>query len=333
MVSNKKLTLSKSKLMRGVQCEKNLWLSIHKPELEAETNEATQMQFDEGNDVGDLARQLEKNGVLIDVPYYEFDEAVKRTVEAIKQGESVIFEASFQFENLFSRADILKKTKSGWHLIEVKKSTGVKDYHIADSAIQAHIIENAGLPLKSISIRHINNEMIYPDFENYFATVDVTKKVREYQKNELEELLSKLVKVVQSKAEPQIEIGPHCTDPFDCPFKNHCWKNVPKYSVFDLPSLSSEKKWDFFNSGQKTIASLDEKKFKAVTQKAIVATKKQKTEVDTIAIQKEISKWKTPFYFFDFETLGPAIPRYAGTKPYSAVPFQFSCHIQNSVSE
>lgn len=41
-------TLSKSKLMRGVQCEKNLWLTLHKPELEPETDKATQKQFDEG---------------------------------------------------------------------------------------------------------------------------------------------------------------------------------------------------------------------------------------------------------------------------------------------
>jgi hypothetical protein len=34
-----------------------------------------------------------------------------------------------------------------------------------------------------------------------------------------------------------------------------------------------------------------------------------------------------PIHFLDFETLGLAIPRYAGTRPYQGVPFQWSDHI------
>jgi predicted RecB family nuclease len=99
-----------------------------------------------------------------------------------------------------------------------------------------------------------------------------------------------------------------------------------------LPSLTSQKKWDLHKAGKKTIASLDEKNFKGVTQKAIRTTKSKKIEIEKATIQKEISKWNFPFYFFDFETLGPAIPRYAGTKPYAAIPFQFSCHVLSSIN-
>jgi hypothetical protein len=31
----------------------------------------------------------------------------------------------------------------------------------------------------------------------------------------------------------------------------------------------------------------------------------------------------------DFETIGPALPRYAGTRPYQNVPFQWSLHAMN----
>ena len=33
-----------------------------------------------------------------------------------------------------------------------------------------------------------------------------------------------------------------------------------------------------------------------------------------------------PLYYLDFETFSPAIPRFAGTRPYSQIPFQFSVH-------
>ncbi len=35
----------------------------------------------------------------------------------------------------------------------------------------------------------------------------------------------------------------------------------------------------------------------------------------------------TPAHFIDFETLGPALPVYPGTRPYETVPFQWSDHV------
>jgi len=34
-----------------------------------------------------------------------------------------------------------------------------------------------------------------------------------------------------------------------------------------------------------------------------------------------------PRYFLDFETVAPAVPLFAGTRPYEVLPFQFSCHV------
>jgi hypothetical protein len=35
-----------------------------------------------------------------------------------------------------------------------------------------------------------------------------------------------------------------------------------------------------------------------------------------------------PRYYLDFETVGSAIPEFAGTRPYEPLPFQWSCHIE-----
>ena len=35
-----------------------------------------------------------------------------------------------------------------------------------------------------------------------------------------------------------------------------------------------------------------------------------------------------PLYFMDFETLGPAIPRFAGMHPFDHIPFQWSVHVR-----
>jgi Domain of unknown function(DUF2779) len=37
-----------------------------------------------------------------------------------------------------------------------------------------------------------------------------------------------------------------------------------------------------------------------------------------------------PRYYLDFETIGHAVPVFAGTRPYEALPFQWSCHIEST---
>ena len=47
----------------------------------------------------------------------------------------------------------------------------------------------------------------------------------------------RLKNVIESPEVPQIDIGPHCSDPYDCDFKGTCWKHIPDYSVFDIANL------------------------------------------------------------------------------------------------
>ena len=37
---------------------------------------------------------------------------------------------------------------------------------------------------------------------------------------------------------------------------------------------------------------------------------------------------ETPLHYLDFETFSPAIPRFAGTRTYDAIPFLFSVHVE-----
>jgi hypothetical protein len=42
---------------------------------------------------------------------------------------------------------------------------------------------------------------------------------------------------------------------------------------------------------------------------------------------KELGSLKYPLYFMDFETVNPAIPRFAGMRSYDQIPFQWSVHV------
>ena len=46
-----------------------------------------------------------------------------------------------------------------------------------------------------------------------------------------------------------------------------------------------------------------------------------------------LEKFEGPLYFFDFETINPAIPVLDSTKPFQQVPFQYSLHITDKLGE
>ena len=57
------MKISKSSFIRGMQCEKSLFLHIFKPELRDEISESQQAIFDTGYSVGELAQQMFPGGI------------------------------------------------------------------------------------------------------------------------------------------------------------------------------------------------------------------------------------------------------------------------------
>jgi len=45
-------------------------------------------------------------------------------------------------------------------------------------------------------------------------------------------------------------------------------------------------------------------------------------------LSKEFETLRYPLYFTDFESVNPAIPRFAGMRPFDQLPFQWSLHVQ-----
>jgi len=329
--------LSKSKIIAFRQCPKKLWLSMHRPDLQ-ETVEGAEMRFTIGYQVGDIAQQLynrKKNGVLIDAQKDGFKEAFLQT-QTLLNSPQPIFEAGFQANGLLAFADVLKPIKQkdtlSWHMLEVKSATTVKDYYIEDIAIQTYIAKSAGTSVKKVSLAHINNDWVYMgdgQYDGILTEVDVTK-----QSKELEPQVITWVKdakaTANSKDEPQIAIGKHCSEPFECEFFAHCSKDIPvaEHSVNWLPGRW-KKALNEHVEAQQIIEMKDvpDELLSEVQLKVKQVTLSGQTYFDRKATKKVLAQHGYPAYFLDFETAQFAIPIWKGWRPYQQIPFQFSLHI------
>ena len=153
--------LSKSTFLRGLQCEKSLYLYKYHYNLKDPITPAQKGKFEQGNLVGELAQKLFPNGNDASPEnHFKIFDSVAITKDFLANGVDTIYEATFYFNDVLAALDILVKDEEGWKAYEVKSSTSVKDIHIPDAAVQYYTIINSGLDLKDISIVHINNEYV-----------------------------------------------------------------------------------------------------------------------------------------------------------------------------
>ncbi len=69
------------------------------------------------------------------------------------------------------------KSPAGWVVTEVKATKSVKPQHYADAAVQAQVVERAGLPVTRVELMHLNGEHRHPDQGPLFIRADITSEV------------------------------------------------------------------------------------------------------------------------------------------------------------
>ena len=328
------MRLSKSQYVRGLQCHKSLWLYKHKRELMTPTSRRQEFIFANGHRIGKLAQDLFPGGTEIEHDRQNFDGMIARTRELIGQGAEVIYEATFRSRDVLIMADILVRSGDAWDLYEVKASTSVKPQHRPDAAIQWYVIQEH-LPLGRAHIVHVDTGYAFDgklDINRLFAIEDITDAVLELQPG-LDENLASMSDML-GRREPDIPIGLQCDDPYECDFKEYCWRDVPFPSVFNLYRMDKSKRFELYHQGKVSYADLRDLPLTNTQRLQVESALTGKVYIDREAIRSFVEGAVYPINFLDFETFSSAIPKFVGQKPYStAIPFQYSLHILHRSGE
>ncbi|MCC6317201.1 MAG: DUF2779 domain-containing protein [Gemmatimonadaceae bacterium] len=316
--------LTKSEFIAGAQCHRLLWWRRHEPgAVELQPDRVLQDLFDQGNLVGALARERFPGGVLI--PHQRSRaERVRQTAEVIAAGATVIFEASFLFEGTFVACDVIVREPEGWRLIEVKSSTRRKDEHIVDLAVQAHVLTQSGLPVSRIEVMHLNSEFRHPATNDLFASTSVTDEVRVWQPRVPDEIQRQLV--VLEGALPDVPIGLHCTEPWECVFASRCWPEDERH-ISNLYLVGPKRAAQYMAQGIHRIDQLpptERLSFTARRQLRSMASGERIVESTLGAALRVLDA--EPIGFLDFETIARAVPVWDAMAPWGMAAAQFSYH-------
>src|SRR3974390_3455711 len=141
--------ISKSKFLWGSQCRKLLWYAYNAKDQIPEPDAATQAIFDQGHQVGALAKSRYPGGIEVSADADDFEQVLQQSLKATKARQP-LFEAGFVGNGGVARVDILNPGgEEAWDIVEIKTSTEVKDVNLLDLAFQAFVYSSAGLKIRA----------------------------------------------------------------------------------------------------------------------------------------------------------------------------------------
>ena len=221
--------LSKSKYIRGLQCDRALWLDVFNPRLARYTAEQMR-RFDRGRDFEYAFKSTFPDGIDLSAELKRnVDAYPARTSELLDKGDGVaLFEAGFLYDDVLVLADVVQQREDGTlDIYEVKSGTTLSETYRRDAALQHYVISHCR-EVRSFSIVYNGADGV--DGSNGFNVVDLTEELTA-QHGEIEKNIAAM-KAILRHGEPDTPTGQHCLEPYACPYQHYCAQGVRQMSLF-----------------------------------------------------------------------------------------------------
>lgn len=225
---------------------------------------------------------------------------------------------------------LLPAGEDSWILVEVLPALRIRERSLERVAHKIWVLERCGIEIAGAIIRTINPDFVLErpgEYRGLFSDHHIFGRVR-HLVNDVPGTLEAAQAVVK-EPEPELPLGPHCTNPAPCRFLPHCTAHAPgpQWPVTILPD-GGWKKWK--RKGYDDLLALDEHEMKPREAMIVAATRSGRPFHDLDGAREAIGQWTYPRAWIDFEAASPALPRWIGTQPFQQVPFQFSLHLEQA---
>lgn len=329
----KTYSLSKTAFIKFEQCHKAFFLYKNYPYLKDKVAPDTQITFKRGHDVGFFAQQIFPGGVDVSQKTKNVLEAEKLTLELIAAKVPVIYEATFIYNNVLIMVDILTLEDNKYRAFEVKSSIKISEVYLKDACLQYYVLKNSLQNFLDLFLVTLNADYILSGGINPKLLFKKRSVQKQAEQNLLffEEKINRAVLLIEQNKIPNTSIGKHCFKPYACDFFGTCWKDViTEKSIFNLPLITKEKLFEWFDNGLKEIHQIPDENLPGLNIEIL-----KKTFSDGLPIINKpnidlfLYNIQYPCVAMDMEIWAAAIPQLQNTKPFEQVPF-LACFFDGS---
>ena len=216
--------LTKSKYIRGLQCDRTLWLDVFNPKLARYTAEQMR-RFDHGREFEYAFKDTFPDGIDISAQLKRNTSAYPAlTAQLLDNNGTVdLFEAGFQYDDVLVLADVVHRRPDGsLDIYEVKSGSTLSETYRRDAALQHYVVSHC---------RKINTfSIVYANPDGGFIKEELSAALQE-QHGEIEMNIAAMKEILRH-GEPATPTGQHCLEPYACPYQHYCAQGVRQMSLF-----------------------------------------------------------------------------------------------------
>ncbi|MBR1765511.1 MAG: hypothetical protein IJ745_00550 [Bacteroidales bacterium] len=227
--------LSKSKYIRGLQCDRALWLDVYRPGLARYTREQMR-RFDAGREFEYAFKAHFANGIdIAERLGRKVDDYPALTADLLATTpDAVLFEAGFLYDQVLVLADVVRRCEDGsLDIFEVKSGSTLTDTYRRDAAVQYYVVSHC-CRVNSFCIVHAagqSEDTEHAEFPNgRFSIVDLTDELAAQADTVAANIA--IMKDILAHGEPATPTGQHCLEPYACPYQHYCQQGVRQLALF-----------------------------------------------------------------------------------------------------
>jgi hypothetical protein len=321
--------LNEAGYLSGLQCERRLWLGAREPERAEAGSPSVEEILSRAAAARRHARELFPGGTVVREMGHA--EAVETTGSLLRdRGVPAIFAAAFEHGSVRVRVDVVERLEGGsFRLYGVSESARAGEDDLDAIALALFAARGSGLLVARAEIIHVDESYVRGpgpiDWSAYFARREVTREA-EFLLEDITDQVARFTHVIELPTPPEVEPSPHCRRPWPCEFRAHCLRGRPEDWIDLLPSLRSSRFHALREAGFERISEIPGDFPLAAVQERARDAHRDGELAFSADLKRALADLGPPSDYLDFEAIAPAIPTYAGTRPYQVVPFGWSLH-------
>lgn len=325
--------ISKSQFINFTKCSNSFYL--HNQNLIEKTNTPHSGSL-EWPEFINLCMSYFENSVTIPRSLSK-DIQKNETLAAIKN-KHTIFGGYFESEEYASYIECVSPdiTGDGWTIYDFRPvSTGKLDI-VRSLFFQKRLLEALGLLISDVKLIRINSEyqMTGDSLErDSFLTIESLSDKLTKESGRFEEVWNLFLTYQANPSFPtEDETFPTCRSPKSCYQSDVCFQEIHSYEIFDLrEGLELPKK--LYQMGIKTFAEIPDEELNQIQKIQKNAHVSQSTHFDSNQLSVFLEGTSDTVCFLDFESINPTVPIFPNTRPFQHIPFLFSLHIWNTLTD
>jgi hypothetical protein len=336
-------------LVRWRVCERRFWAWLRRPSAMQTAGPACAGDAAEDDNFDAALRASYPRATRVPPPRTTagWMTAMRHTLEVLKVGERpgegwAVFGACLvSADQLRVRIDVVDRGEHGLRIFKVCRSTAAGEADLDTVALWAHVAARCGLRVQSAGLLLVSLDFVYPGYGCYagvFRELDLDI-VRGRP-------VARWLQAMRASAhgpQPSAVRGPHCES---CEIAQQCaaacsragdvqpdaqpgpQPDVPSDPPAMLEVLGRELAAELRAEGHRDLYSVAPERVANARQRRALRAVQSRMPVLEPAVAALARDWGWPRCILRIDTIGFAIPLWSGTRPYQALPFQWTCELQ-----